>query len=225
MVLTILLTSCGGDGSVDLPSPTGSNSAGPPSRTASLASPTRSVGQSESAPQSPIESSTPTSSTPTADESHPTESADSSSMPSWAWWLLGVLGLLAAVLALILVPRARRRSAWDADQAAADQETRWLARELFPQLQRAGSPDEVAGGWQVAAGRVTRLEDQLTGLESTAPDDSRGRRARAMRDAVRAARHGMETRLVARDPATLAADVTAIAAQLSATLDTPTRAG
>jgi len=42
---------------------------------------------------------------------------------------------------------------------------------------------------------------------------------------VRAARHGMETRLVARDPATLAADVTAIAAQLSVTLDTPTRAG
>lgn len=144
-------------------------------------------------------------------------------MPSWAWWLLAGLGLLGAVLALILVPRARRRSSWDADLAAAEQEARWLDRELLPQLQRAGSPDEVAGGWQVAAGRVTLIEDRLTGLESVAPDEARVSRARVLRDAVRAAHHGMDTAVVSRDPTTLARDLAAVASQLSATLEAQAR--
>ena len=82
---------------------------------------------------------------------------------------------------------------------------------------------EVAGGWQVAVGRVTLIEDRLTGLESAAPDEARASRARALRDAVRAARQSLDTALVSRDPTTLARDLAAIAAQLSATLEAPAR--
>jgi hypothetical protein len=128
------------------------------------------------------------------------------------------LALLGAMLAAILVPRARRRSAWDTDLAAQEVEVTWFARELVPALQQAGSPDAVAGGWQVAAARVTRAEDQLTGLESTAPDDARRTRARSLRDAVRTARQGIEQLTVTRDPAALPRDLAAIASQLQAAL-------
>ena len=47
-------------------------------------------------------------------------------------------------------------------------------RTLLPQLEHAASPDEVAGGWRVAAGRVTSIEDQLT-----RPGGLRSRRCRA----------------------------------------------
>jgi len=135
--------------------------------------------------------------------------------------LLAGLGLLGAALATILVVRGRRRHAWDADLQEAEQEARWFAQELLPALEQAGSADEVAGGWRVAAGRVTLIEDRLTGMSSAAPDEARARRARVLRDAVRAARQAMEARLVARDPSTLARDLTAIAAQLSATVGVP----
>ena len=126
--------------------------------------------------------------------------------------------LLGGALAAILVPRARRRRAWDDGLAEAETEARWLAEELLPQLQQAGSPDEVAGGWQVAAGRVTAAEDRLTGLETSAPDEARGARAVALRDAVRAARQGVEDLLVTRDPATLGRGLALLASRLSAAL-------
>ena len=102
--------------------------------------------------------------------------------------------------------------------AAAEAEASWLAAELLPQLQQSASPDEVAGGWQVAAGRVTAVEDRLTGLETSAPDESRGARAGALRDAVRDARLGVADLLVSRDPALLARDLVAIRAGLEAAL-------
>jgi hypothetical protein len=218
--LVVLLTACGGDGSAGLPTPTGSNTPGLPSRTATLAPPTRTASRSVETPSETV-SQAPSPSPAPADEANTSNASDGSDVPSWVWWLLAGLCLLGAVLALILVPRARRRSSWDARLASAEQEVSWLARDLLPQLQRAGSPAEVAGGWQVAAGRVTLIEDTLTGLESAAPDSSRARRARVMRDAVRGARQGMEALLVSRDATTLARDLAAIATQLSAALGAP----
>lgn len=134
------------------------------------------------------------------------------------WWLLAA-ALVAAALAAFLVPRARRSRAWRADLAGAEGETAWFARELLPQLQQAGSLDEVAGGWQVSAGRVTALEDQLTRLEPSAPDEAGQARARELRDAVRVARRGVEDLITSRDPAALAHELGAIAIQLTATLE------
>ena len=139
--------------------------------------------------------------------------------PAWFWWVLAGLGVLGATLAVILVPRARRRSRWDTELAAQQDEVAWFARELVPGLQHAGSPDAVAGGWQVASARVARVEDQLTGLESTAPDEARGSRARSLRDAVRTARQGIEDLVVSRDPAALHRDLAAIQTQLQAALE------
>ncbi len=173
-VLALLLMSCGGDGSVTLPSPTGSDTAGLPSRTVSLEGPTRSASRSASVPEVTSGSAGPTSSSSPVEEPQTTSSTDGSSVPSWAWWLLAGLGLLGAALATILVVRGRRRQAWDADLQEAEQEARWFAQELLPGLEQAGSADEVAGGWRVAAGRVTLIEDRLTGMSSAAPDEARG---------------------------------------------------
>jgi len=252
----MLLTSCGGDGSVDVPSPsetiTGSlpSPTRTPTRTPSLSptestSPTESPTTSEPPTSEPPTSEPPTSEPPTSEpttsepttsesptveptepESSPpateetdaTESEADEGVPAWLWWVAG-LALLGAALAAILLPRARRRSAWDTDLAAQQDEVSWFARELVPGLQQAGSPEAVAGGWQVAAARVTRAEDQLTGLESTAPDEARGSRARSLRDAVREARQGVEHLIVSRDPATLPRDLGAIENQLQAALD------
>lgn len=264
VLLAVLLTSCGGDGSLDLPSPSGSVTASlpsptrTPSRSQSEApsespsrstsptesasepesesptrsvSPTRSEGPEEtSAPpsESPSESSSSseptepaTSSSPPAEEENPADSEEDEGLPSWFWWVLAGLVLLGGTLAAILIPRARRRGAWDADLAAGEDEVAWFARELVPALQQAVSPDAVAGGWQVAAARVTQAEDRLTGLESTAPDEVRRSRAHAVRDAVRAARLGIENVTVTRDAAAVPRDLAAIASQLEAVL-TPT---
>ena len=97
-------------------------------------------------------------------------------------------------------------------------EATWLARELLPQLQQTESPDEVAGGWQVAAGRVTAVEDRLTGLATSAPDETRATRAGALRDAVRAARVAVEDLLVTRDPAALQRGLALAVDRLSAAL-------
>ena len=256
-MLALLLTSCGGEGSIDLPSPTASPTGSVlPSRTGSLPAATRSPSRSSEPPSesasetstpsdSPTESEQPTeserptesasateSASPTesprptetaspspAEETAETESATDEGIPAWVWWLLAGLAVAAVLLALILVPRARRRSAWDEELAAAESGAAWLARELLPQLQQVGSPAEVSGGWQVAAGRVTQVEDQLTGLESSAPDEVRRNRALLLRDALRDARHGVEQVIVTRDPTTVPRDLAAVATNLSAVLD------
>ena len=107
------------------------------------------------------------------------------------WWVLAAL-VLGSAVAVPLVLRARRRSAWGRALAEGEGEVAWLARELLPELRRGGSLEQVAGGWAVGRTRVTAAEDRLTVLESTAPDDVGRERARALREASRRAQAGME---------------------------------
>jgi hypothetical protein len=95
-----------------------------------------------------------------------------------------------------LVLRSRRRQAWQSDFASSQAEAAWLGRELLPELRRAGSREQVAGGWAVSSARVAALEDNLTALEATSPDEAGGAQAKTLRDAVRAARVGVETLVV-----------------------------
>jgi len=139
-------------------------------------------------------------------------------VPSSVWWLVVGLALVAGVVALLLVRMARRRRAWDAELTAAENETHWIVREFLPQLQTPGSAEVVAGVWRIGAGRVTLVEDQLTRMESAAPDDARAHRARALRDAVRAARRRTEILLRSPDPTTLPGELASIATELSVTL-------
>ena len=116
-------------------------------------------------------------------------------MPAGVWWLLAAL-VAGLAIGVPLVLRSRRRRAWQSDFATGQAEATWLTRELLPELRRAGSREQVAGGWAVSSARVGALEDDLTALEATAPDDPDRARARALRDAVRAARVRVEALVV-----------------------------
>jgi len=117
-----------------------------------------------------------------------------------------------------LLVRARRRRAWRADLSAAEDEVAWFARMLVPELRQAGSPERVAGGWTVAASRVSAVEDRLTALEASAPDDAGRARTRTLRDAVRSSRGRMQELLGSAAPDTLSHGLDAIAAELEAAL-------
>jgi hypothetical protein len=108
------------------------------------------------------------------------------------WWLLAAVLVALAILAWLLLARARRRRAWREQLAAAEAEVAWMARELLPQLRSTGSVEGVSGGWQVGLPRVSAAEDQLTVLESSATDDSDRTRANGLRDAVRNVRAKVE---------------------------------
>ena len=171
-------------------------------------------------------SSVPSAAAPdvSAEEVAPAQPADASEdvgTPSWVWWALGA-GLLAIGVAVPLVLRARRRTAWRRRLAAAEGELAWLARDLVPQLRQAASREQVAGGWAVAAGRVSTVEDELTVLEGSAPDDAGRDRARALRDATRLARARMD-RVAGTGPVDTpwARDLDEIRADLEAALGPP----
>ena len=120
---------------------------------------------------------------------------DSDGVPAGVWWLLAAL-VAGLAIGVPLVLRSRRRRAWQSAFATSQAEATWLTRELLPELRRAGSREQVAGGWAVSSARVGALEDDLTALEATAPDDPDRARARALRDAVRAARVRVEALVV-----------------------------
>jgi hypothetical protein len=145
----------------------------------------------------PTETATPTPEPTTAAAPAATDAEDGG-LPAWLWW---VLAALLAALAAYLILRARRRAAWDAELAEAEAEVSWLGRELLAQLQQTTTTDALAGGWQVSAARVREVEDRLTGLEASAPDEQRAARATELRDAVRSSRTDVETLISTRDQA------------------------
>ena len=118
-----------------------------------------------------------------------------------------------------MIVRARRRKAWLADLSASQAEVAWFARVLIPQVRGAGSPEAAAGAWRVAGeDRVTEVEDRLTALEASAPDEASSGRALVLRDAVRAARARMATVVTTSTEQTLARDLDEVAAQLEVAL-------
>lgn len=196
-VILAFLASCGGGGAGSGASPTASPSRsgiGPPSASAtatrSIPGPTRSPQRSESpapaSPTTPGESTTPSS--PATSSAPADSSSTDGTTPAWLWWLLGGLAVAACVAVPLLV-RSRRRGAWNADLAAAEGEVAWFSRVLVPELRQGESTEHVRGGWTVAEARVAAVEDRLTALEASAPDDVGRTRARALRDAVRSARN------------------------------------
>src|SRR6478672_76518 len=125
---------------------------------------------------------TPPSATTSIAAAQPTSTTTES--PAWPWWLLGI----ALIAVAVLLAAWRRRNSWNIQLIAATGEIVWFARQLIPQLQRDESRDQLAGAWQVTRDRVSTLEDTLTGLQSTAPNEQEAARARGLRDAVRQAR-------------------------------------
>jgi hypothetical protein len=152
------------------------------------------------------------------------EPADTSAV-SWYWWALAGL-LLAAAVATPLLVRAHRRRVWRADFATAEQEVAWFARVLVPELGQSGSLDQVEGGWTVGANRIAAVEDRLTVLEASAPDDATRTGTRTLRDAVRASRGRVEELLQSGyHPAAISPTLNEVAAELEAALGPMNQAG
>jgi hypothetical protein len=140
------------------------------------------------------------------------------------WWLFAAVAVALAV-GIPLLARARRRQAWRSDLGAAESEVAWFARMLIPDLRRAGSADRIAGGWGVAASRVSALEDRLIALEMSAPDDAGRARALDLRDAVRSSRVHLEELVRSGASDTLMRDLDAIAARLESALQVASAGG
>jgi hypothetical protein len=82
--------------------------------------------------------------------------------------------------------------------------------------QQSGSVDQLRGAWVVGEPRTIAVEDQLTALVASAPQDADRLRAERLRDAVRLSRSRIGELLtgVAVDPR----DLGAVAADLSTAL-------
>jgi hypothetical protein len=114
----------------------------------------------------------------------------------WAWVVVGVLLVAAALLAWLLDARSRRRRTWEEGFVAARARVAWVGRELIPGLQATGSPDRAAGGWLLAQPQVTQIEAELAALQSSATTGRELARARTVGDAMRAVRAGIESAVV-----------------------------
>lgn len=219
--------------------PTGTPTEEPPPSETPTPTPTETVTVTET--PTPTESPTPTE-TPTPTES-PTPSGTASDTanpedadeadeaeaddeehpaPAWVWWLLGLL-LLAAAIGIPLYLMRKRRGRWSDGLGAAEADLVWLARTHLPDLRlKADSPERVVGAWEVAGeGRASAAEDHLTALEASAPNDDAAARARALRDAVRAARGRLTGLQAMTGPAAVVAALDAAIADLETALDRP----
>jgi hypothetical protein len=159
----------------------------------------------------------------------PDDSTGDGSSTTW-WWLVLLALVVAAVAAVLLVRRSRSRQAWTADLDGAEQEIAWFGRDLVPALRSSGSFAGVSGGWAVAAPRAQALEDRLTRLVTTAPDDDSRARATVAQDAVRTARERMAALLLAGETAQWSLALDDVQAPLLAVLapaapDSPPTAG
>ena len=195
---------------VAAPSPTASESTrtetSEPTRTES-SEPTETTSTTETAPTN----------APTTSPSAQPTSAETDGAPSWLRWLLVAL-VIGLAVAIPLLVRASHRREWRDELAAAENEVVWFARGLIPQLGQMGSLAEVAGGWNLAESRVAAVEDRLTALEPSAPDEDARLRALDLRDAVRAARGQIQGLLEAGRPVTMTQDLAAVATQLEQVL-------
>ncbi|HET7820351.1 MAG TPA: hypothetical protein VFL10_02405 [Ornithinibacter sp.] len=175
--------------------------------------PTKEVTRTATATPTP----TPTPSITASAAGEPVD-AEGGGIPGWVWL---VLAAVLAGLAWFLWARNRRATAWDAEVAETETEVAWFGRELLPQLQRSTTPEALAGGWQVSAARVSAVEDRLTGLEASAPDEQRAARARTLRDAVRASRTDVETLVATRDQAATPVQLAAASSRLLDAVNPP----
>ncbi|MBA2955910.1 hypothetical protein GON03_16360 [Nocardioides sp. MAH-18] len=164
-------------------------------------SPTPAETPSETAAESPTPTPTPTESD-TAEED--------AGMPAWLWWLLAA-AVIAGAIAIPLVMRTRRRTAWQQGIAKGEADLAWLSRQLVPQL-RTG-----AAAWTASsAARITATEDRLTRLADEAADDAGRARAIALRDAARNARHRLDA--LPADPTVAGPVLDEVSASLEAVL-------
>jgi hypothetical protein len=107
--------------------------------------------------------------------------------------VLAVLAAAAALVAGALVARHRRANArtWDSALERTATEATREARDVLPAL-LAGTRESRRGGWAVARDQVVALEDEVSALGRSAPDEQRAATAEALRGALADVRRALD---------------------------------
>jgi hypothetical protein len=87
---------------------------------------------------------------------------------------------------MVLTQRRRRRAveAWDQAQADAEDSALWLHDRVLPPVLADPSPATTAAAWSAARPRFLELDEQLTALGRSAPDEERRAAVVALRSAL-----------------------------------------
>jgi hypothetical protein len=129
---------------------------------------------------------TTTAATPTpAPTQTSAETASTGEIPWWAWLLLllAVVGLVAGIVAL-MTRRRRALEGWDQPLADAEASAQWLQDRVLPATLGVEDPAEAVAAWTAIRPRFLELDEQLTGLLRSAPDDERRAMAASLRVAL-----------------------------------------
>jgi hypothetical protein len=121
-------------------------------------------------------------------------------IPWWAWLLL--LLAVAGIVAGIVVMQGRRRRAvevWDRGLADAEDAALWLHERVLPPVLADRAPTVTATAWPAARPRLLELDEQLTALGRTAPDEERHAAVVTLRSALADTAGALDRRAAAPD--------------------------
>ena len=191
--LVLALSGCGAGGGSDSatrpstersgtrPDPSGTDS--PSETTTEATRPTRTSADTPASTRTPTSAERPNSPATSAEALAPTAAptpsaagapaaaAESEGLGALGWTLLIVL--VVALVAGWLLWRSRRRSAWDAQAAALEQDTRTATGTQLPPVLTAEDPGQRALSWPPLRAELVDLMRRWDLLAERAPDDQR----------------------------------------------------
>jgi hypothetical protein len=163
--------------------------------TAPATTTTTTVTRSATAP-APVASAAPTTAAPVTAPVAETSGA----VPWWAWALL-LLAVAGIVTGIVVIQGRRRRAveAWDRGLADAEDAALWLHDRVLPTVLADRLPAPAATAWPAARPRLLDLDEQLTTLGRTAPDEERRAAVVTLRSALADAAGALDRRATATD--------------------------
>jgi hypothetical protein len=186
--LVLALSGCGaGDGSDSATGPSTERSVTRPATSVTATAPTRTPISADrptsppTAPKTSAEAQTQAS-TPTPSAAGTPASADSQGLEAIGWTLLTLLGI--GLIAGWLLWRSRRRSAWDAQAAALEQDSRTAISLHLPSVLTAETAGERALSWPPLRAALSDLMRRWDLLAERRPDDQRQNRAVQIRSVL-----------------------------------------
>jgi hypothetical protein len=183
MVLALWLSGCG-TGNGGAPTRTTTEASGnrpattetaPPRTTATRPPRTTSEAPTTRTPATTPKTSPPASAAAQAPTSTSTTSAESGGSGTLGWVLLALVA--AGLLAALLLWRSRSRSAWDAEAAALEAETRTVTGTRLPPVLTAETSGQRALSWPPLRAGLVDLVRRWDLLAERAPDEQRRNRS------------------------------------------------
>jgi hypothetical protein len=190
--LVVALSGCGAGGGSDSaarpttgrsgtrPDPSGTES--PSETTTEQTRPTRTPTSAErpNSPATSAEALAPTAAPATSAAGTPAAAAESQGLGALGWTLL--ILLVVALAAGWLLWRSRRRSAWDTQAAALEQDTRAATGTQLPPVLTAEDAGQRALSWPPLRAELVDLMRRWDLLAERAPDDQRRNRTGQIRN-------------------------------------------